>query len=203
MKEDEPISIPGLGADVAAHSSRFWRDALRLRQGEAGRVTAIGPVVNKFIFHDATSFVLPDATSKATAILSEQCYGTFSVLLKTVTRNPPRQHPEVDSALKLLAPDAEARIRDGLNRLNDTQGDGSPEHMAFLRDVFEPVMELVVASVVPGSPLRRSAAQNQAKALLDEHIRALVQSASHPSTADPPRAVPAKAKTRPRERGKV
>ncbi len=193
LVDGEPISLPGLGADVAVHASNFWRDALRLQRGEVGRVTVIGPVVKKFVFQDATSVALPDASAAVNgrASLSADCNGGLGGLLKQVTLNPNRQHPEIGSALRLLTPDAEAQIRDQLSRSNAPAGDDAAEPAAFLRDLFEPVVEQVITSVTPGSPLRRYAARNRARNLLNEQIRALLQKLHHSSNADSPAAAPA------------
>ena len=202
LEDGEPISLPGLAADVAVHASKFWRDALRLEREEVGRVTVIGPVVNKFVFQDATSVALPDASAGVNGIasLSADCNGELAGSLKQVTPKPGRQHPEIDSALKLLTPDAEAQIRDRLSALDTPAGDGAAEHAAFLQGVFKPVVERVIASVTPGSPLRRYAARSHAQALLNDllnkKIKALVQKPGHSSNVHSPAAVPAEPKHR-------
>lgn len=185
LREGEAISLPGLGADVAMHSSRFWRDALRLRRGPAGGVTAIGPVVNKFSFQDGVSVALPDASDdiKSRANLSAGCGGQLPDLFKQVTQNPQRQHPEIAAAVKLLTPNAEAQIRDRLGRLNASTGDNATEVETFLHEVYAPVVEQVIASVTSGSPLRRQAARNHAQALLNKKIKELVEKPIQPSDA--------------------
>ncbi len=69
LRDGEAISLPGLSSDVAAHSSKFWRDALRLRGARTGKVVAIGPVVNKFTFQDATAVNLPNISAQRQAEL--------------------------------------------------------------------------------------------------------------------------------------
>ncbi|MEN6484393.1 MAG: type I-E CRISPR-associated protein Cse1/CasA [Syntrophobacteraceae bacterium] len=196
LRDGEAISLPGLGEDAAMHSSRFWRDALRLQRGQVGRVTAIGPVVNKFTFQDSVSVTLPDASAsvKDRAELSGACSGELSDLFKRVTQNPQRQHPEIGAAVKLLTPNAEAQIRDRLSRLNASTGDNATEDKAFLYEVYAPVVEQVIASVTPGSPLRRYATRNHAQDLLNEKIKELVEKPNQPSNAGTPAAVPGKPK---------
>lgn len=196
LRDGEAISLPGLGADVAMHSSQFWRDALRLQRGQVGRVTAIGPVVNKFTFQDGVSIALPDASDdvKSRANLSADCGGELRGLFKQVTQNPLRQHPEIGASVKLLTPNAEAQIRDRLSRINASTGDNATEDKAFLHEVYAPVVEQVIASVTPGSPLRRHATRNHAQALLNKKIKELVEKPDHLSNAGTPAAVPGKPK---------
>ena len=196
LRDGEAISLPGLGADVAMHSSQFWRDALRLQRGQVGRVTAIGPVVNKFTFQDGVSISLPEASDdvKRRANLSADCGGELRDLLKQVTQNPLRQHPEIGASVKLLTPNAEAQIRDRLSRTNASPGDNATKDKAFLREVYAPVVEQVIASVTPGSPLRRRAARNHTQALLNKKIKELVDNPDHLSEAGMHAAVPCKAK---------
>ena len=198
LQDGEPIALPGLEKDVAVQASKFWRDALRLRREEGGRVTAIGPVVSKYVFQDATSVVLPDnhAAVNALASVSAHCNGAWSDDLKRVTLRPDRQHPEIDSALKLLTPDTEAQIRDRLMRLDTQTGNESVAKVAFLRGVFAPVVEWVISSVTPGSPLRRYAARNQAQAQLNRKIQTLVQKPDHCAASDSPAALPGGPKRR-------
>lgn len=188
LADGEPISSPSLSADPAVHASSFWRSALRLQRSEIAGVTAIGPAVNKFTFQDATAVALPDATPtvKERANLSAECRAGLGGLLRDVTPNPDRQHPEIDSALKLLTPDVEAQIRDRLYRRNPSTPDDAAEHTEFLQALFEPVVESVVASATPGSPRRRFAARKDAHALLNKKIRELAQKSGNPSNTDLP-----------------
>lgn len=198
LREGEAISLPGLGADVAAHASRFWRDALRLRGERTGKVVAIGPVVNKFTFQDATSVPVPHTATMERAELTKACAeilrGTEGKegpneddeaklrrrgVLRTVTPNPDRGHPEIRAALVLLTPDAEGRVRDQVGASDPAKDDAQ-----FLRGVFEPLVDHVVASTARGSPLSRRAASTHARALLSERIRKLGETTPRtPSTA--------------------
>jgi hypothetical protein len=201
-RDGEPISLPDLGKDVSRHSSRFWRDALRLRPEQVGKVSAIGPVVNKFTFQDATSVTLPSASAagKNWAKISADCDGELRGLLKQVTPNRDLQHPEINAAVELLTPNAEAQIRGRLSRPIASTADIETDDKAFLREVYAPVVEQVVASVTPGSPLRRRDAKNHAQALLDKQIRKLVEKPAQPANAGTPAVVPVKTK-RGRKRG--
>jgi hypothetical protein len=173
-----------------------------LQRGQVGRVTAIGPVVNKFTFQDATSVALPDASAAAKnrAKISADCSGKLGDLLKQVTRNPQRQHPEIGASVKLLTPNAEAQIRDRLRRLNTSAGNDAIEDKAFLHEVYAPVVEQVIASVTLGSPLRRRDAKNHAQALLNKKIKELLEKPNQPSHSGTPAAVPGKPK-RSRKKG--
>jgi hypothetical protein len=177
LKDGAPISLPGLGTNAGAHCSRLWRDALRLRKKPA-TVVATGPVVNKFTFHDAISVNVPDASAQSRAKLSTDCSEKLRALLKRVTPNPDRQHPEINAAIVLLTPDIEARIRATLNDPRATADDRK-----FLHEIYEPLVEQVVASTARGSPLQRRAAWNHAQALLSKMIKQLVDKAYQPPGA--------------------
>lgn len=166
LRDDEPISLPGLGATAAAHASRFWRAAFRLRGARTGKVVAIGPVVNKFIFQDATSVGLPSAAAQTRADLSSECSDELRGLRRRVTPNPDRQHPEINSAFVLMTPDTEARIR---ALLDDPVA--ATDDSGFLNEVYQPLVEQVIASTVRGSPLRRREAMTRARSALDDAIR--------------------------------
>lgn len=171
LKEDEPIALPELAADAAAHSSRFWRDSLRLCQKEAAKRVAVGPVVKKFTFHDAMSIDLLSASARTRADLTGRCADRLSDLRKQITPNPDRQHPEINAAFVLMTPDTEARIRAALHGSHTTTDD-----VAFLNRVYQPAVMQVVASTVPGSPLRRREAVARARSALD----AAIQKATEP-----------------------
>ncbi|WP_428569381.1 MAG: type I-E CRISPR-associated protein Cse1/CasA [Solidesulfovibrio sp. DCME] len=201
LVDGEAVSLPRLGADVAVHASQFWRNALRLQRVQAGSVTAIGPIVNKFTFQDCVSVRLPDASDdvQSRAKLSADCCGELQALLKQVTQNPQRQHPEIDASLKLLTPSVENQIRDILGRRNALTGDNATEDKAFLHKVYAPMVDLAVASVTPGSPLRRHAARNCAQALLNKTLEDFFEKKYHMSNAGTPAAMSSKSK---RERKK-
>jgi len=91
-------------------------------------------------------------------------------------------------------PNAEAQIRDRLSRIDASTGDSAAEVKAFLHEVYAPVVDLVIASVTPGSPLRRQVAQNHAQAIMNKKIKAMVEKSDHISNAVSPAAVPSKPK---------
>ncbi|MCC7387338.1 MAG: type I-E CRISPR-associated protein Cse1/CasA [Phycisphaerales bacterium] len=190
LTDGEPVSLPGLAASVASHSSRFWRAAYRLRGGQAAKVVAIGPVVNKFVFQDATSVSIPSASGRTRADLSGECSDKLRSLLRRVTPNPGRQHPEIHAALVLMTPHAEARVRALLD-----EPDSAGTDAEFLNDIYQPLVEQVVACTACGSPLRRRAARNKALALLSQCVRGLADKAAQPPvSADASGATPAKPK---------
>ncbi|NLX97788.1 MAG: type I-E CRISPR-associated protein Cse1/CasA [Rhodopirellula sp.] len=212
LKEAEPIRLPDLSQDVGLHASKFWRDALRLRGTKALAIGIVGD--GKYVFHDTPSVRLPGTVATTLAKLTSDCAqilrgkGTNGKpnesseaklrrrgILKTVTCNPDRQHPEIDSAAKLLTPNGEALIRDRLSQLNASAGNDPNEEKALLHEVYAPVVEQVIASVTPGSPLRRRAAKNGAQALLTKKIKELVGKHGQPSnTSAPEGALPASTK---------
>ncbi len=166
LRDDEPISLPGLGATAAAHAARFWRAAFRLRGARTGKIVAIGPVVNKFVFQDATSVGLPSAFAQTRVDHSSECSDKLRGLLKRVTPNPDRQHPEIHAALVLMTPHTEARIRALLN-----DPDAAIDESGFLNEIYPPLVEQVIASTARGSPLRRREAMARARSALDDAIR--------------------------------
>jgi len=197
LKDDEPISLPGLGSDVAAHSSRFWRNALRLRHEREGRVAAIGPVVNKFTFQDALSVDMPGVSdaAKNLAKLSGNFRKKLCNLLVQVTPNPKLQHLEIRAAVVLLTPQTEDQIR---KRLNATTNDSESDDV-FLKRIYAPMVEQVIASVIHGSPLRRQTAKNYAQALLNKRIKILLEEAAQPLSEGVPVAYARQTETSPQE----
>ncbi len=194
LKDDEPISLPGLGSDIAAHSSRFWRNALRLRHERERKVTAIGPVVNKFTFQDALAVALPgvSAARKNLPELSDNFRKKLCNLLVQVTQNPKLQHPAIRSVVVLLTPQVEDQIR---KRLNVTTSDSESDDV-FLKEIFAPMVEQIIESVIHGSPIRRQTAKNYAQALLSIKIKKLLEEAAQPSNEGAAAATPDKPKPR-------
>jgi hypothetical protein len=207
LKESEPIGLPDLNADVGEHTSRFWRDGVRLG---GGREVAIGIVGDgQYIFHDAPAVRLPDADGARLACLTKRCAEVLRGmnaektlkedgepklkrcgLLKQVTPNPDRQHPEINAAVVHLTPDTEAKIRAKLNDPGATTDDTQ-----FLDGVYEPLVEQVVASTIRGSPLRRRAAMQAARDLLGKTIAGLTDNSSS-APAGSGETAPAKSKRR-------
>jgi len=109
-------------------------------------------------------------------------------LLKEVTPDPDRQHPEINAALVLLMPDTEARILATLKEPDTTRDDTT-----FLQENYAPLVERVVGSTTRGSALRRRAAKYHAQALLNRKIKQLVHKTHQPpGGVDADGAVPAK-----------
>jgi len=179
LKDREPISLPELKSDVAVHSSRFWRNALRLHQRKDQKVTAVGPVVKKFIFHDCVSIDLPPASDDVIkrADLSKNCSEKLPEMIKP-------SHPAINTFAKLFIPHTEVQVRDWLSRINASAGDHATEDKAFLLEIYRPVVEQIVASITPGSPLRRRNALNHARDLMDKEIEKLVKNSNQPSNED-------------------
>ncbi|MBX3382056.1 MAG: type I-E CRISPR-associated protein Cse1/CasA [Phycisphaeraceae bacterium] len=173
LSDDEPISLPGLGTSVASHSSRFWKDALRLRNDRTGKAVAIGPVVNKFIFQDAVSVSIPPCEAQSHALLADECNRKIRDLLRRVTPNPDRQHPEFASMLALMTAHTEVRIRDCLK-----EPDQIADRSAWLYDMYSPVVEGTVAATTRGSHLNKRMISYLATAALKAAIKKL---ASQPS----------------------
>ncbi len=146
---------------------------------------------------------LPDAAAAKLASLTKECAeilrGTDAKkrpneddetrlkrcgVLRTVAPNPDRKHPEIQAALVLLTPEAEARIRAALD-----DPAGLTDDKQFLRSIYQPLVEHVVDSTAKGSPLRRRAAKDHARALLNRHITGLVDKVNQSAktvTADIP-----------------
>lgn len=195
LRDDEPISLPGLGETAAAHAARFWRAAFRLRGARTGKIVAIGPVVNKFVFQDATSVRLPSAFAQTRVDHSSECSDKLRGLLKRVTPNPDRQHPEIHAALVLMTPHTEARIRALLN-----DPDAPIDESGFLNEIYPPLVEQVIASTARGSPLRRREAVGRAQSTL----RAALAEATAPlqaGAAEDGQAAAPKQKARRRKKG--
>jgi hypothetical protein len=186
LKDAEALGLPDLNADAGVQASRFWRDALRLRGRRQGKVSAIGPVVNKFTFQDATSVSVPNEAANQRVERSASIREGLRGLVKYTTPNCDRVHPEIHAATVLATPDVETRVQAALISKSDDE--------VLLCEIYEPVVEQIVASTAKGSPLRRRAAKEHAKALLNKKIKELVEKPDHLSNAGTPAAVPGKPK---------
>ena len=193
LKEAEPISLPKLSEDVGLHASKFWRDAFRLRGTKALAIGIVGD--GQYIFHDTPAVRLPDTAAARLVELTSYCTEILSRgLLRTVTYNPDRQHTQIGASLKLLIPNAEAQIRERLSRINASTGDNASDDKAFLHEVYAPVVEQIITSVTPGSPLRRREAKKCAQVLLNNRIKELIEKQAHISNMGTPAAAPGKPK---------
>ncbi len=197
LKDTEALGLPDLKADAGIQASRFWRDALRLRGHRQGKVSAIGPVVNKFTFQDATSVSVPNTAANQRVKRSASIRDGLRGLVKYTTPNQKTgkdNHREIEAAVVLLTADAEARVRTALEQPAATAQTDVEADRKFLRAIYEPVVEQIVASTAKGSPLRRRAAKDHAKVLLNKKIKELVEKPDYPSNAGTPAAVPGKPK---------
>ncbi len=156
LQKVEPVSLPGLAADVGAHA-KFWRTAFSAHARRSGqhKAVAIGPVVNQFACHDAICVSLPDASTEPQAKISDDIADELLELLRATTANPTLWHSEIRSALTLLTPATEARIRKVL-----AKHDALPDDKEFLRSTFRPVLDHVVASTRGSAFQRRLALQS-------------------------------------------
>lgn len=181
LKQDEPIGLPDLNADVALHSSKFWRDAMRLRETKAVAIGIVGD--GQYIFHDAPAVFLSDVSDdvKRRVDLSADCSAELRAMIKQVTQNPKRLHPEIESLVKLLTPNAEAEIRDQLKQLTASVVYNETDYKIFLRAIYTPVVEQVIATVTTGSPLSRRDAKNKVHRLLNNKIKELLDDLNQPS----------------------
>lgn len=197
LKEREPIGVPSLDKDVGLHASKFWRDASRLR---GGGVIAVGVVGDgQYVFHDTPVVRLPSNAPTTLSELTKECADILgepgrSGVLRSVTNNPHQRHAEINSALKLLTPNAESQIQDRLSRSDYPAGHVTGGEKAFVREVYEPVVERVIASVTPGSPLRRREAMNKARGSLRRGIDSLVGRSERLSSTGTSGSVPGESK---------
>lgn len=124
-----------------------------------------------------------DASVMRRADLSKNCVDKLPGLIKSTTPNRKAdkdKHPEINSAVVLMTPAVEARVRTGLAQPTAMGQPDSDADRKFLREIYEPVVEQVVASTLPGSSLRRRATKNHAQALLSSKIKELVNMAQQP-----------------------
>ena len=163
LREAEAIGLPDLSADVALHASKFWRDALKLRAAKAVAIGIVGD--GQYIFHDTPAVSLPGAAAVKLATLTKDCADTLRDLKKEITPNPKRLHPEISAAIVLMTPTTEARIRTTLAKQVP-----EADHNEFLRDIYAPLVEQVVACTARGSPLRRRESMDRAHLALDSAL---------------------------------
>lgn len=190
LKGEEPISLPGVGSDVGVQSSRFWRDALGSQPVRDRKVVAVGPVVNKFVFQDATAIDLPPLTAEHLSGLSREISAKMCDLLKRVMPNPDRQHPEIRSMVALLTPEMESRVRDRLCRCAGSGDPTDANDFTFLRELYEPFMDMAVSSVSRRSPLQKQDTRRHARALLERMIVQLTKEPAREAAADIEKPLP-------------
>ena len=149
--------------------------------------------VQALLKHCETIRVKPSAGAAVTkrVDLSKNLADTLRCLVKDTTPNKKMakdEHSEVNAAVVLAMPDAESRLRAALEQPAVTvQPDAEVDK--FLREIYEPVVEQIVSSTTKGSPLRRLAAKEHAKAMLNKKIKELVEKPDHLSNAGTPAAV--------------
>jgi hypothetical protein len=199
------IAHPGPN-EAIDRSAMLWRDlthgvaestAANSDPSRPHDVVVIGSA-QALLKHSEAIRVAPsaDASVLRRADLSKNCVDTLPRLIKSTTPNRKAdkdKHPEIDSAVVLMTPCVEARVRIGLAQPIAMAQLDSEADRKFLSEIYEPVVEQIVASTVPGSPLRRRAAKNHAQALLSNKIKELVNmSYQPPRSADVDGSVPAK-----------
>jgi len=193
LKDAEALGLPDLNADVGVQASRFWRDVFRLRGQREGKIFAIGPVVNKFTFQDATSVSVPNETANQRVERSASIRDGLRGLIKYTTPNPDRVHPEIHAATVLAIPDVEAHVQAALKSKHNDE--------VLLCEIYEPVVEQIVASTTKGSPLHRLAAKEYAKTMLKKKIKELVEKQNQPSNTSGPEVTPPAKTKRDRKKG--
>lgn len=172
------IAHPGPNEAIDS-SAMLWRD---LTNGVAESMTAnsersrphdvvvIGSA-QALLKHAEAIRVAPSADVSVLkwADLSKNCVGNLPRLIKSTTPNRKTdkdKHSEISSAVVLMTPGIEARNRTvllqpvAMGEL-DSKGDRN-----FLSEIYEPVVEQVVRSTTPGSPMRRREAMALARSVL-------------------------------------
>lgn len=203
------IAHPGPN-EALNRSAMLWRDLTNgVAESTAANsacsrphdVVVIGSA-QALLKHSETIRVTPnaDAAVMKRAHLSKNCVDNLPWLIKSTTANRKTdkdKHPEIDSAVVLMTPAVEALVRTGLAQPIAMGQTDSEADRKFLREIYEPVVEQIVASTVPGSPLRRCASKNHAQELLSNKIGELVNMAHQPPpSTDKDGAAPAKPKPR-------
>ncbi len=187
LRRGEPIALPDFSRDVAVHASKFWRDAWDVRRDG---VTAIGIVGDgQYCFYDAHCVRVPDTSAERLMELTNECAAILGGntaqpwaseseerkvrrrgILRSAARNPDAKHPELAAALKLLTAHVEVAIREHLCRTGSPLRESAEEHAKWLYKTYAPLVKLAIASVTPGSALRRLEARNRALALLKRKV---------------------------------
>ncbi|MCL4199412.1 MAG: type I-E CRISPR-associated protein Cse1/CasA [Phycisphaerales bacterium] len=100
---------------------------------------------------------------------SKACLDELPSLIKSTTANRKAdkdKHPEINAAFVMVIPDSETRIRAMLN-----EPDVATDESGFLKEIYQPLVEQVIASTARRSPLRRKEALTRASSALDAAIR--------------------------------
>lgn len=188
------LAFPRPGRRVMAHVG-FWRRAagsLRAKSDKANHVVIAGPATTQtgMLYQDATALRLSRLADDATAALESLSKAVESVngVLCSSALNSKRKHPERKAALDALSASLEADLRCDL--LSSQSAEPPTSRIEALRARLAPVVERVVRSTAPGSPLRRREAVGRAQAALDRVLRTAAappggQNKSAPDAAKP------------------
>lgn len=154
--------------------------------------------VQALLKHCETIRVNPSAGAAVTkqVDLSKNCTETLRSLIKYTKANKKTtkdDHSEVNAAVVLAIPDAESRLRAALAQ-PAMAVQSNAEINKSLCEIYQPVVEQIVASTAKGSPLRRREAKDHAKALLNKKIKELVEKPDQLLAAGAPAAALGKAK---------
>ncbi|MBI2889987.1 MAG: type I-E CRISPR-associated protein Cse1/CasA [Nitrospirae bacterium] len=167
------LGFPSPSARVTGHS-RFWRRVLSAKateqadaDGTPATLMVAGPAANKGLYQDAAALHLRVPVVGAAQTLEAQGKAVEAVsgVLRQSTPNPDRQHPNRIAVLDALSPSLEADLRRDLDRSLGTNPPG--RLIDALGERLAPVVERVVRSTTPGSPLRRREAMARARSALD------------------------------------
>ena len=126
--------------------------------------------------------VLRASPGAGTARLAVQVSAVKAVpgRLRRATRNPKREHPELTAAWQAMAPALEVELR------HDVVEPQPGDQVASLVARLQPVLERIVRSTTPGSPLRRIEALGRASALVRSAVAAAVRPVGVGSSSDEP-----------------
>ncbi|HOQ06056.1 MAG TPA: type I-E CRISPR-associated protein Cse1/CasA [Anaerohalosphaeraceae bacterium] len=202
-----PVSYPSPNDnDSVEHSAMLWRNLMKgvFKPTDTYPINSVPHdvvvlgSVQALLKHCEMIRVKPVEGAVAKRVeLTKHCADTLRFLVKSATLNQKtskNDHQEINAAVVLLTPDTEAQIQTALEQTLPTEQNDSEADKKFLREIYEPLVEQIVASTVTGSPLHRRAAKERALALLNKKIDELVEKMDHLSTADSPGTAPAKKK---------
>jgi hypothetical protein len=190
------LGFPIPASLITAHT-RFWRRAhsailshvhpRRFRTMPL-RINIAGPAANKGLYQDATNISLPaistDSEVQARVVLDLMARITSQLikLLSQSTPNKDRQHRNRRAALDALSPALEKRLSQVFCNFakSPTSASGvaqipTESWCSELIQQLTPIIDAVVVTSTPGSPLRRREAAELARTLLDREIRNLVK----------------------------
>jgi hypothetical protein len=198
------LAFPAPKWRVATHAA-FWRRAAAAtvprdlsEDAQARRVVVAGPAGNQALYQDACLVEIASAPDPSLLAVQADALRRLRGVLKQTAPHPDRKHPERAAAWDAMAPQLETDLH------RDVERPPPGSHGEALLVRLAPVVDRIVRSTTPGSPLRRLEALRRARTSLRAAVDAAVarKGGAEPAVAGGARPQPPPARKPRRSRPK-